>query len=156
MLNSKNYYNKNGKKHKFYNKKSKYKKKIRNIPNKLIQNKYSLYQDYNISLFCINTGSINYSIVSFMKSKIIMEYLFPKPTIYEKKVNSLSYLTFKTILFIENEFMQYKIKKYNNLEYLERKIKKYSKKIILLKIILVFHLCFIFYKMFWNIYVKVI
>ena len=51
----------------------KYKKKIRNIPNKLIQNKYSLYQDYNISLFCINTGSINYSIVSFMKSKIIME-----------------------------------------------------------------------------------
>ena len=32
----------------------KYQKKVKDISYKLIQNKYSLYQDYNISLFCIN------------------------------------------------------------------------------------------------------
>ena len=37
----------------------KYKKRINNISNKLIQNKYSLYQDYNISLFCINFLNIS-------------------------------------------------------------------------------------------------
>ena len=92
----------------------KYNKKIKNISWKLVQNKYSLYQNYNISLFCINTGSINYSSLSFMKSKIVMEYLFPERTKYEAQFVSLSFLSIKTIKFIEIEFEKFKLR--NNLK----------------------------------------
>lgn len=99
----------------------KYKKKIRNISWKLVQNKYSLYQDYNISLFCINTGSINYSLLSFMKSKIVMEYLFPEPTKYEAHFNSLSSLCINTIKYIEIESQKFKLRNNLKIKDLEKK-----------------------------------
>ena len=52
----------------------KYKKKVRNISNKIINNKDSLIYDYKFSLFCINTGSIDYAPSSFLKTKILLEY----------------------------------------------------------------------------------
>ena len=122
----------------------KYKKKVRNISNKLIQNKYSIFEDYNYSLFCINTGSINYTALSFMKSKILMEYLFPIPTPYEIYNNNVPILTFNTIYMIEIEFYQYKIKKNNNNKklieqlYLYRKKQKYYKYTIFFLLILYF------------------
>jgi hypothetical protein len=103
----------------------KHKKKIKNISWKLVQNKYSLYQNYNISLFCINTGSIYYSMLSFMKSKIVMEYLFPEPTKYETQFNSLSSLSINTIIFIENEYRKFKLRSNFKIKDLEKK-KKYS------------------------------
>ena len=122
----------------------KYKRKIKNISYKLIDNKYSLYQDYNFSLFCINTGSIYYSISSFMKSKIIMEYLFPFPTKYEKRYNSISLLVFKTIMFIENEYSQYKKKK--TTENLKKKIIKKKNELFILKIcFILFIICIILF-----------
>jgi uncharacterized protein YihD (DUF1040 family) len=62
----------------------KYNKRVNNIPYKLIQNQNSYNEYYsNYSLFCINTGSLNYSTTSFMISKIVMQYLFPTPSPYE-------------------------------------------------------------------------
>lgn len=123
----------------------KYRRKIKNIPNKLIQIKYSLFQNYNISLFCINTGSINYNVASFMKSKILMEYLFPNPTKFEikKENNFLNFLTFKTILFIENEYNQYKYKNYIKIKDLKEKIKK-KRIVFFLKLFLTITLIFFF------------
>ena len=43
----------------------------------------SITGNYNVSLFCINRGQKNYSNLSFKKTRIIMENLFPKPTKYE-------------------------------------------------------------------------
>ena len=107
----------------------KYKKKVRNISNKLIQNKYSIFEDYNYSLFCINTGSLNYTLKSFMESKILMEYLFPYPTLYEIDNYTLPFLVFNTVYLIEKDFILYKIKKINLINSLEDKLKLYQKKL---------------------------
>ena len=62
----------------------KYNKKVNNIPYKLINSRNSFKENYNnYSLFCINTGSLNYSNATFMITKIIMQYLFPIPSPYE-------------------------------------------------------------------------
>lgn len=88
----------------------KYKKRVRNISNKLIQSKYAIFEDYNYSLFCINTGSIKYTPLSFIQSKIVMEYLFPEPSPYEITNNNLPILSFNALFLIEKEFYQYKMK----------------------------------------------
>ena len=85
----------------------KYNKKVNNIPYKYIQNKYSIFGDYNTSLFCINTGSIYYPPISFYKTRIIMEYLFPNPTDYEVINNSLPYLSFNVVYSMEQELNKY-------------------------------------------------
>ena len=61
----------------------KYKRKVRNIPNKFIQLNNCITADYDISLFCINKGAGNYSYLNYYKEKILMEYLFPNPSPYE-------------------------------------------------------------------------
>lgn len=66
----------------------KYNKKVNTIHYKYIQNKFSISGNYNTSLFCINTGSIYYSPISFFKTRIIMEYLYPNPSIYEEIIYS--------------------------------------------------------------------
>ena len=106
----------------------KYNKKVNNISYILIQNKNSIFSDYNYSLFCINTGAINYTNVSFMKSKIVMEYLFPISTPYENYNNSLQLLAFNTIYLVEEEFIKYKHKFINNKKHLNQKLNMYKKK----------------------------
>ena len=111
----------------------KYKKKIKNISNKLINNKNTIISDYNYSLFCINTGSFNYSIISFMISKIVMEYLFPIPTPYEINNNSnFSLLVFNAIYTIEKEIKYYLKKNNNRINILENELSKYHIKKIYL------------------------
>ena len=106
----------------------KYNKKVRNISNKLINNKNSIIADYNYSLFCINTGSIDYNNISFMETKIVMEYLFHIISPYEiiDNKSSLSNLAFNTIYSIEMEYMQLKVKKTKKINNLQIKLEKYK------------------------------
>ena len=105
----------------------KYNKKVRNISNKLIQNKDSIFSDYNFSLFCINTGSINYNPISFMKTKIVMEYLFPIPSNYEIVNNSLIFTTIRTIILLDEEINHYKLVNNKFIKILENKLNNYIK-----------------------------
>ena len=106
----------------------KYNKKVKNISNKLINNKDSIIANYNYSLFCINTGSIEYNNISFMKTKIVMEYLFHIPSPYEiiDKNNSLPFLAFNTIYSFENELIKLKNKNNNKIQNLKIQLKKYK------------------------------
>jgi len=130
----------------------KYKKKVRNISNKLIPNKDSIFSDYNYSLFCINTGAINYKIVSFLKTKIVMEYLFPIPSDYEIVNNSLRFITIKTIILLDKEFNHYKSIKNHSIKILKDKLIKYIIKIRILwffTILILFIFLFLF-KLLFN------
>ena len=63
---------------------NKYKRKSNMINNNYIDNGNSIYGKFNYPLFCINTGNNkDYSPISFTKTKIVMEKLFPIPTKYE-------------------------------------------------------------------------
>ena len=63
---------------------NKYKRKSNMINNNYIDNENAIYGKYNFPLFCINTGNNkDYSPISFTKTKIVMEKLFPIPTKYE-------------------------------------------------------------------------
>ena len=122
----------------------KYNKKVKNIPSKLIQNKNSITEDYNFSLFCINTGAINYTKLSFMKSKILMEYLYPISTPYEIVNLSLPLLTYNTVYLIQKEFIIYKVKKKDYINKLENQLYLYKKKInynyFIINIIVIFYI----------------
>jgi hypothetical protein len=61
----------------------KYNRKVKNIPYKFVKINTSISSNYKISLFCINKGPGNYSFLKLQEAKILMEYLFPKPTPYE-------------------------------------------------------------------------
>ena len=111
----------------------KYNKKVKYISYKYISNKNSLLANYNYQLFCINTNGYDNSNLSFLKTKLVMEYLFPDSTPYEiinysslfssfKLVNSLKKdnsnqsfdIFFKNItLNIEKRINLYKTKKNN-------------------------------------------
>jgi hypothetical protein len=62
---------------------NKYNKKVHSLSYKYIDIERSLTSNYNVSLFCINTGQKRYSNLSFKKARIVMENLFPEPTKYE-------------------------------------------------------------------------
>ena len=63
---------------------NKYKRKANLLNYNYIDNAKTIYGKYNYPLFCINTGNNNdYLPISFSKTKIVMEKLFPIPTKYE-------------------------------------------------------------------------
>ena len=62
---------------------NKYNKKVHSLSYKYIDIERSFTSNYNVSLFCINTGQKRYSNLSFKKARIVMENLFPEPTKYE-------------------------------------------------------------------------
>ena len=63
---------------------NKYKRKSSMTSNNYIDNGNSIYGKFNFPLFCINTGNNkDYTPISFTKTKIVMEKLFPIPTDYE-------------------------------------------------------------------------
>ena len=108
----------------------KYNKRVNNIPYKLIQNQNSYNEDYsNYSLFCINTGSLNYSIATFMISKIVMQYLFPIPSPYEIIEYDFSQLSYKTIVRLMNKIQGLKNIHKKNIEELKNKLMKYQYKL---------------------------
>ena len=91
----------------------KYNKKVNNIPYKYMNNKNPIIENYNYSLICINTGSINYSKLAFMKSRIVMEYLFPEPTPYELIDYSFSKISFNVMYTLQKKINYYRNKKNN-------------------------------------------
>lgn len=62
---------------------NKYNRKVHTLSYKYIDNDRTITGNYNVSLFCINRGQKKYSNLSFKKSRIVMEKLFPEPTKYE-------------------------------------------------------------------------
>ena len=105
----------------------KFLKKVRNISNNLIQNKNAIFADYNYSLFCINTGSIKYKSLEFLKSTIVMEYLFPFPSKFEIINNSLPATTFNAVKLMEIESYYYEIYIGKKIKSLEDELNKYLK-----------------------------
>ena len=80
-----------------------------------------------------------------MKSKIVMEYLFPKPTKYEAQFNSLSSLSINTIRLIENEFTKFKLRNNLKIKDLEKKKNNIYIKELFLTIFIVLFLILIDY-----------
>ena len=98
---------------------NKYKRKSILIDNNYIDNANSIFGNYNYPLFCINTGNNkDYASISFFKTKIVMEKLFPIPTKYEifnSKIVPNS--AFEVIKIIDKKLSELKKikKKYNDL-----------------------------------------
>ena len=61
----------------------KYNRKIHNIPYRLYSLDNAIKGNYKSPLFCINKGPYLYSNLNIYQEKIVMEYLFPEPSLYE-------------------------------------------------------------------------
>jgi len=119
---------------------NKYKKKVHPISYNYIDNEASITGNYNVSLFCINTGQKDYSDLSFKKARISMENLFPEPTKYELlNQTELPSIAHSIISEMEKEIKNNKkeitdLKKIKNdekmkeeLERLKKELEKYRK-----------------------------
>ena len=84
---------------------NKYKRKSNPLNYNYIDNANTVYGKYNFPLFCINTGNNNeYSDISFAKTKLVMENLFPIPTKYEIFNNTIvPNEAFKIMNILEDE-----------------------------------------------------
>ena len=92
---------------------NKYNRKSHILNSNYIDNSKTVEGNYNYPLFCINTGNNNnYSNISFIKTKIVMEGLFPTPTKYEIYNNTIVPNNIYIILSIlEKELSQLKKQK---------------------------------------------
>ena len=127
----------------------KYKRKVKSISNKLINIKNTINADFNYSLFCINTGALNYTSISFMISKIVMEYLFPNISPYEIDNNyNVFFSAFNIIYSIEKDLSILKKKFFYKIEKLENELNNYKFKLthLLHFIILIFLSLLIYFK----------
>ena len=109
----------------------KYKKKVKNIPIKLINNKKPILNDYNISLFSFFTEEDTCEQIYYQKAKIILEYLFGKESPYERPIinNTFHILAFNTVYEIDREFREYKSAKNNYTKQLNDELKSIEVKI---------------------------
>ena len=125
---------------------NKYNKKVHPISNSYIDNDASITGNYNVHLFCINTGQKDYSDLSFKKARIVMENLFPESTQYEllnqTELPSIAYdIISKMEKEIKNNTKEIKeLKKIKSdakmkeeLEKLKKELAKYKKENELLK-----------------------
>ena len=86
----------------------KYNKKVNPISHTYIDNNVTIISNFNYSLFCINTGNDYYTPLSFMKSKLTMEHLFPEISPYEIKNDTyVINLAFDIIYQIEKQNIQF-------------------------------------------------
>ena len=74
----------------------KYGRKISNIPSTFIQLNDSISSNHDYYLFCINKGAGYFNFINYYKSKITLEYIFPKPTSFEVIDYSLKKISYKT------------------------------------------------------------
>ena len=88
----------------------KYKRKVRDIKYKFIRINDSISAVFNFPLFCINKGPGNYTYLTFYKTKIVMEYLFPVQTPYEIIDYSFKNISFNIIYSMEKTLKDYEIK----------------------------------------------
>ena len=72
----------------------KYKRKINHISFKYISLYKPFLLSYISSLFCINKGAHNFTLLHYYNEKIILEYLFPNPSPYEIQNYSLLNISF--------------------------------------------------------------
>jgi hypothetical protein len=114
---------------------NKYNKKVHPLSNHYIDNNYSITENYNFSLFCINTGNEDYSNLSFRKTRIVMENLFPKPTKYEL----INHTEFPSLAYDTISQMEKKIIKNN--EIIKKRLEGIKKQ---LNLFLIFIMLFIF------------
>ena len=103
----------------------KYKRKVKIVSYKYLNTKDSFINNYNYSLLCINTGSLNYSKLIFLRSRLIMEYLFHEKTPYEIINYPLSNLLFDVLYLIEKEFVSNNNKYITRTKYLKKEIENY-------------------------------
>ena len=120
----------------------KYKRKINNIPSKFIQLNNSISEEYGYSLFCLNKGAGNYSYLNFYNAKILMEYLFPKPSYYEIVDHSLINISFNIAKSLDKFIFLHEKEKYGTLKY--NQFGNFFFQLIILFILL------IVFKMFYN------
>ena len=115
----------------------KYNRTVKNIPAKFIQLSDAISSDYNISLFCINKGAGKYTYLDLYKERIIMEYIFPKPSQYEIIDYSLLNLTLNITQSMNSKIIIY-----------ERQISQMitKKEFYFLEIIIFIFLLLIFFK----------
>ena len=85
----------------------KYNKRVNDIPYKFIRINDSISAYYDFPLFCINKGPGNYSYLTFFKTKIVMEKLFPIPTPYEIIDYSLQNLSFDLVYSMDKIIINY-------------------------------------------------
>ena len=125
----------------------KYKRRVRDIKYKFIRINNSLSEDYNFQLFCINKGPGNYSNLTYLKTKIAMEYLFPDQTPYEIKDYSFKNISFKTIYSMNKILIDYE----NELQMIKIQVElNYFKIIVILIILLIFFKIHIYFKFQFN------
>ena len=120
----------------------KYKRKVKIVSYKYLNTKNSFIDNYNYSLLCINTGSINYSNLIFLKSRLIMEYLFHEKTPYEIINYSLPNIIFNVLCLIEKEFVSDEHKYITGTKDLEKEIENYMR---YKKQLINYYVCIIFF-----------
>ena len=85
----------------------KYRRKVSNIPSKVIQLNDSISSNYRFSLFCINKGAGYFNYLNYYKARIAMEYLFPNPTPYEIIDYSILKISFNVTYSLDLYLKQY-------------------------------------------------
>jgi hypothetical protein len=102
---------------------NKYNKKVHTISYKYIDNFRSITGNYNFFLFCINRGQKRYTKLSFKKTRIVMEYLFPEPTIYEMYNNKeLPSIAYDVIFEMEKEINENRNRNLKKLKEMEKEL----------------------------------
>ena len=127
----------------------KYKKKVKNIPIKLINNKKPILNDYNISLFSFFTEEDTCEQIYYQKAKIILEYLFGKESPYERPIinNTFHILAFNTVYEFDREFREYKSAQNNYTKQLNDELKSIEVKIECVHVGFAFIvICYLVYK----------
>ena len=132
----------------------KHHKKVINLPTKLCNNKSPTLSHYNYSLFSFILEENTCEYITFMKQKIILEYLFQDPTPYEKPIinNTFHILAYNAVYTIDSEFRLYKEEKKNITRKLKEEIHFYKIQIEL------FHCCIclttIIFFVYWKILIQ--
>ena len=121
----------------------KYNRRVRDIKYKFIRINNSISEDYNFQLFCINKGPGNYSDLTYLKTKIAMEYLFPVQTPYEMIDYSFKNISFKTVYSMNKLLIDYD----HELQLIKIRAEViYFKAIIILIMLLIFFKIYIYFK----------
>ena len=99
---------------------NKYKRKAHPLKYNYIDNDATVYGKFNFPLYCINTGNNkDYAEISFAKTRLVMENLFPMPTEYEIYDNTIvPNKAFKVMNVLDDELT--KLKKQKQLDDIDK------------------------------------
>ena len=100
----------------------KYKRKVKSIPSRAIRNRNPVFNNYNYSLFSMNTEIKD--IMLLKKTKLVLEYLFQEPSPYEIIDDTLHILAYNTVYVLDAQFRLFKEEKKNITNKLKEQIKE--------------------------------